>query len=112
MGKLFDSMKQRGGALPVAGAVAQPRLQVVPVVSDLSHVHDHETMPFYEVPNENEPARYNSVFANLATSLAPPAIKLKAHLLDETKHEQQTTPGQARLSFTTLAPRERHPLEH
>jgi hypothetical protein len=51
MGRLYDSLKQRGAGLPAASSVASsaPRLQVVPATADLVAAEDHEAMPAYEV---------------------------------------------------------------
>lgn len=66
MGKLFDSMKQRNSAVPASkGKEAAPRLQVLSA-HDIAPVDDHEPMPFYEVPNENEPKRTTSPFLSIA----------------------------------------------
>ncbi len=72
MGKLFDSMKQRNTALPVSkGKDASPRLQVLPA-HDIAPVDDHEPMPFYEVPNENEPKTRSNPYLSIAPAANHP----------------------------------------
>jgi len=117
MGKLFDSMKQRGGALSSAGnSTSAPRLQVVSEVHELAPVDDHESMPFYEVPNESDPSRANLAF-NVATVVAPtPAIKLQTLHHEEEQHRSQTSSShsqpQTKLSFAPAVPRDRSLLDH
>lgn len=115
MGKLFDSMKQRGGALPTPGSVTTaPRLQVVSDSSDLAMVDDHTPMPFYEVPNELDPARSNLSFPARPTPapVVPPEIKLKTIAEDTAERTKLAPQPHARLSFTAALPRDRSPLVH
>lgn len=114
MGKLFDSMKQRGGSLPSASSsTSAPRLQVVPEISDLAQVDDHETMPFYEVPNATD-LKHTNHMVNVAS--AQPAIKLQnLHTDDEQHHSHKAahqSQPQTRLTFAPAVPRDRSPLDH
>ncbi len=115
MGKLFDSMKQRGGALSSASSsTSAPRLQVVPEISDLAPADDHETMPFYEVPNANDLThiKHNVV----ATAPTQPAIKLQTLHTDDDQHHSHKdahhSQPQTRLTFAPAVPRDRSPLDH
>ncbi len=114
MGKLFDSMKQRGTTLPAPATVTTtPRLAVVPAVSDLAPVDDHEPMPFYEVPNENEPAKPSTIVP--AVTAPQPAVKLSAHQPEEPVARQRVSSSGTntpRISFTPAEPREPHLFHH
>lgn len=113
MGKLFDSMKQRGGTLPSPGSVSSaPRLQVVPESNDLAHVDDHEPMPFYEVPNDKDPVRSNPVFSISPAPVATTEIKLKAIPEEEVLRPKLVTQPHTKLSFTPAVPRDRSALDH
>ncbi|HQR07748.1 MAG TPA: hypothetical protein PLN21_13055 [Gemmatales bacterium] len=113
MGKLFDSMKQRGGTLPSAVSITSaPRLQVVPESNDLAHVDDHEPMPFYEVPNDKDPARINLTINHNPAPVAPVEIKLKAMPEEEVQRPILVAQPHAKLSFTPAVPRDRSPLDH
>lgn len=110
MGKLFDSMKQRGTTLPVSTSVTAPRLQVVPHQAELPAVEDHETMPFYEVPNDQEPARTNTPFLALR-ELAPAPVVEKPVV----RPAIITPPSSNKLVFTPAEPEEDRasgPAEH
>lgn len=113
MGKLFDSMKQRGGTLPSPSSVTSaPRLQVVPENSDLAHVDDHEPMPFYEVPNDKDPARINLAINHSPTPVAPAELKLKAMPEEEVRRPKLVAQPHAKMSFATAMPHDRSPHDH
>lgn len=95
MGKLYDSMKQRGTSLPISSSTpTPPRLQVVPSNHDLSPVDDHGTMPFYEVPNDQEPKRAGSPFNATLTQALPVEVVEKA------TNSVYSPPLAAKLAFT------------
>ena len=117
MGKLFDSMKQRGGTLPSASSsTSAPRLQVVPEINDLVQVDDHETMPFYEVPNANDQKHINYAVNVVVTAPTQPAIKLQTlHTDEDQPHSHkaaQHSQSQTKLTFAPAVPRDRSPLDH
>lgn len=116
MSKLFDSMKQRGASLPVAAVAATaPRLQVIPAASELPPVNDHVSMPFYEVPNENDPPR-NSTTAAASPVTASSQLKLKPVPPEEiptqrSAPEPHTFP-QTKLTFSVAEARDHSTLRH
>lgn len=118
MGKLFDSMKQRGTSLPSAtSAAAAPRLQVLPALAELPPVDDHEPMPFYEVPNEHDPVRRSLSFPTIASTASP--LPAKQHAADSVNREQIATQSlfpastlPSKLSFAPAVPREHQLLKH
>jgi hypothetical protein len=55
MGKLYDSMRERGKSMATAPFVGtSPKLQVLSADHELAQVDDHVVMPFYEVPADDE----------------------------------------------------------
>jgi hypothetical protein len=116
MGKLFDSMKHRGAALPQAASVATtPRLQVLPAETELMPVNDHVVMPFYEVPNEQEAT--SSQGQKTAQHAAPeevfaktePIIALPPTLTVASPPKVEPV---SRLSFSSAETRHHHDLRH
>lgn len=103
MGKLFDSMKQRGTSVPPAASVAStPRLQVLATETELLPVDDHVVMPFFEVGGE-------SVQKHVPETLTKtePIIVVKPTL---TVSQPPTTA--ARISFTPAESKHHHDLRH
>ncbi|HMP17099.1 MAG TPA: hypothetical protein PKD72_08765, partial [Gemmatales bacterium] len=53
MGKIFDSMRQRISKIPGSAMEVATPLQVL-ADHQVMPVNDHESMPYYEVPNDAE----------------------------------------------------------
>lgn len=118
MGKLFDSMKQRGATLPSATVAAgTARLQVVPIHDDFAPVDDHVPMPFYEVPNSDEPKRPSANIAHNRIEAAPlPTTMPRSAPSDETSAKRDVSSIQnvsaTRLTFAPAEPRSPASLRH
>lgn len=118
MGKLFDSMKQRGVTLPQAASVATtPRLQVLPAETELLPVNDHIVMPFYEVPNEQERKWHGQEIGHSpkmetghsAVAKTEPIIALPPTLSVTSPPKVEAV---TRLSFTPVEAKHHHDLRH
>lgn len=95
MGRLYDSLKQRGEGLPAASSMAStaPRLQVIPATADLPVADDHAEMPSYEVPvQEAKPSPQPAIFSEARTQ---PAKENK----NETRR-MPSTPPTSKVIFT------------
>jgi hypothetical protein len=104
MGKLFDSMKQRGTIVPPAASVATPpRLQVLATESDLLPVNDHVVMPFFEVGGDSAK---KSVPESLTKT--EPIIVVKPTL----SVAPAPTTTAARITFTPAESKHHYDLRH
>lgn len=110
MGKLYDSMRQRGKTMPAAPlAGTSPRLQVLSTEHELSQVEDHVVMPFYEVPNDDEPRQQfqqrSTTPAFSSTIKEPPAkpVDFESRLVTE---------PQPKLNFNVAEPAAPVSLRH
>lgn len=110
MGKLYDSMRQRGTTMPAAPlAGTSPRLQVLSTEHELSQVEDHVVMPFYEVPNDDEPRKP----VNLRATTTAPNVQESVPPARQTVYESRLlTEPHPKLNFSIAEPAAPVSLRH